>query len=299
MIHRRIDRWKMLWSVAMISVFGGAVYMVFSGDEAGNPANATAAEHSDVPAHHDEAQQSETQAKAEGEIHNEIHDETPASAAHPTEAASETVIEKTPAGCLADNATLQDLRRQKNELEASKKEMIAKEAELKAREQALNDEMKKLAEARDDIAKIDGSRKKENEAKIAKLVETVESMNPKAASALVASLDETLAVATMARLSTLKLAKMMNVMDPSRSTKLSELMAGVVRAKRGASRSQSDDGAVATNERTHQNGRAGDPVKGGEKENGKDQQASNSNRTVNVDGNAGAGRRQPAAASGR
>ena len=91
--------------------------------------------------------------------------------------------------------------------------------------------MKNISSIRDDLGKIDTARKQENEAKVAKLVETFETMSPKAASVLIATLEDSLAVAAMAKMDTPKLAKIMNTMDPARSAKLSELMAGVVRAK--------------------------------------------------------------------
>src|SRR5947209_3409653 len=76
-----------------------------------------------------------------------------------------------------------------------------------------------------------------------------------------------------------KLVKMMNVMDPSRSTKLSELLAGVVRVK---SRPTSTDVAVTTI----------NPRKGGEKYDGK----TNEQDGKSHDGDANATHREPAAA---
>jgi flagellar motility protein MotE (MotC chaperone) len=231
----------MFWLIAVVSFFGGAVAVVFSGDDAGSSAVASE-DKGDAPAFTQNAD--EPHAAGSG-------------------------------GCLADSATLEDLRRQRAELEAKQKELGAREAELKTREQALADQLKTLTAARDDLEKAEQARQAEGEAKVAKLVETVENMNPKAGAQLLASIDEALAASTMARLSTGKLAKIMNVMDPARSTRLSEVLAGVARAK---PRFASHDAAVATNERVPAGtvGRASGPSKGGDTNDGKSHdQASN------------------------
>jgi hypothetical protein len=94
-------------------------------------------------------------------------------------------------------------------------------------------------------------------------------MSPKAASAMLSTLDDALAVSAISRMDTLKLAKVMNVMDPSRSSKLSELLTGVVRVKASQAQQQhararntvSDGTAVATNTMS---------AKGGERHDGQD-----------------------------
>lgn len=138
------------------------------------------------------------------------------------------------APCLTEVA-LDDLRRGKLEIEARAKDLASREQELKAREKALEDEISKIQAIRDDIASRESLSKRENEEKVNKLVETFETMSPKSASQVLSSLDETLAVATMSKMSTQRLAKLLNVMEPSRSTRLSEIMAGVTRAKKSAS----------------------------------------------------------------
>jgi flagellar motility protein MotE (MotC chaperone) len=135
------------------------------------------------------------------------------------------------AGCLADPAAVEDLQRRRDELDARDKDLKTRETELKARERALEEELQKIAAVREDIEKIEGARKKESSDKVAKLVETFETMSPKAASALMTTLDESLAVAAMAKISTAKLARIMNSMEPRKSARLSELLAGVVRTR--------------------------------------------------------------------
>jgi flagellar motility protein MotE (MotC chaperone) len=132
-----------------------------------------------------------------------------------------------------------ELKRRREEADAREKALDAREQELKARETALDSEMKKLQSIRDDIAKVDESRGKENDARVAKIVETVETMSPKAAAPL--------------------LAKIMNVMEPHKSARLSELLAGVVRAK--STESERAPAHIASNGATET---ASKSAKGGE-----------------------------------
>jgi flagellar motility protein MotE (MotC chaperone) len=192
----------------------------------------------------------------------EAHAAAPAEAAA-KEAAPSSKLETTDEPSIPEASAIEDLRKQRASLDARMKEVAARESELDAKERALNEEFKKLAEMRDEIAKIDGARKKENDEKVNKLVETIEAMSPKSSSQLLSSLDETLAVAAISKISTARLAKIMNVMEPGRSSRLTEIMAGVVRAKAAPA-------SNARGLRTASNGAAAatQSEKGGEYENG-------------------------------
>lgn len=175
-------------------------------------------------------------------------------------------IQRVQSQCLVAESAIEDLKRAREENEAKQKELTAKESELKAREQALTEELKKLDQARDSISKLQDTQQAENLEKVTRLVETFLAMSPKAASKIIAALDETLAVSVLSQMDTQRLAKIMNVMDSAHSSKLSELMAGVVRAKapsrieRGISVSQ-DTGVTTIRS-----------AKGGEKNEGHKQQ---------------------------
>ena len=178
---------------------------------------------------------------------------SPAPAASPEiaqgPAAKEERLDPRDVACLVDPSALEDLKKQRQALQAKEKEIEGREAELRAREQALIEELKKIQEVRNDIGKVDSARKRENDEKVTKLVETFETMSPKAAAQVLASLDDTLAVATIARMATPRLAKVMNVMEPKRSTRLTELLAGVVRVRDiapGKAYSTASDDAAAT-----------------------------------------------------
>ena len=151
-----------------------------------------------------------------------------------------------PDACLVDQTALEDLKKRRSELEKKNKELAERETELKSRERAVEEQIKKMEEVRDQITKGDDLKKKENQEKIAKIVETIESMSPKAAANLIASIDETLAIAAITQVSTPKLAKMMNIMEPARAFRLTELLAGVTRAKRPTSPVVKTDVAAVT-----------------------------------------------------
>lgn len=131
--------------------------------------------------------------------------------------------------CLTQSA-IDDLRSAREKVEQKEKELAARELELKALETAAQEELQKLQQARADILKMDELRKKENEGKVAKIVATVETMSPKSAAQLIAALDEPLATIAIQKMDTVKLAKIMNVMEPGKSSRLTELLAGVNRS---------------------------------------------------------------------
>ncbi|MGZ6369642.1 MAG: hypothetical protein ACXWPM_02795, partial [Bdellovibrionota bacterium] len=70
---------------------------------------------------------------------------------------------------------------------------------------------------------------------------------------------------TMGRMDTTKLAKVMNIMEPSRSARLTELLAGVARARRIVP-------PITPAVNTTSNDVANPSAKGGERDNGQNQQ---------------------------
>jgi flagellar motility protein MotE (MotC chaperone) len=150
---------------------------------------------------------------------------------------SESALSASASSCLSDPIVLDEIKKKREEIDQKWKELSAREAELKSRETAINEELKKLQDTRNEIAKLEDTQVKGNEEKIAKVVETLENMSPKASAQMLSTLDDGLAIAAMNQMSTQKLAKIMNVMEPARASKLTELLAGVVRAKHGAAAS--------------------------------------------------------------
>lgn len=184
----------------------------------------------------------------------------------------EAKVETTPAtpvaarkagGCLSDEDSIKDFQDMKRELAKKDQDLKHREEEIAAKERALEEELKKLDKVRDEIKLASGIGDAKGEEKISKLAETFESMNPKAAAAIVITIDERLAVEAMTRLSSTKLGKILAAMDPNKSGNLAEKIAGVVRAKRSETRNTASLDVAETSK----------SVKGGE-ENGNRKQSS-------------------------
>jgi flagellar motility protein MotE (MotC chaperone) len=158
-------------------------------------------------------------------------------------AATEAILRGQGPSCIVDAAALEDMKIKREELVNRVRALEARESEIAAREKALSEEFAKLKEIRDQISVQEQVNSKQNEEKVAKLVETIEAMSGKASAALLAEMDEALAVAAITRISTPKLAKIMNTMEAKRSSRLVETMAGVVRARKSQTAS---NGAAAT-----------------------------------------------------
>ena len=150
--------------------------------------------------------------------------------------------------CLVDESIIGDLKRIREENAKKEKEFTLRETEIKSREQALAEEIKDIHETRDAINKFRDAKKKENEEKVNKIIETYLVMSPKAVSKILATLDDDLALAALMKMDTDRLAKVMNLMEPARSSRLSELMAGIDKDKNlGKKGGRKDDGNNAKN----------------------------------------------------
>lgn len=169
------------------------------------------------------------------------------------------ILSKKYEGCLTDENALKDVLRARKELELAKNELEKKESELAAREKATIEELKKLEQIQKDIATAKGVLDAKEEEKILKLVETFESMSPKAAAQIVSTLDKKLAVNAMSRVSPQKLGKILSAMPTQKSSELTEALAGVVSVKEIV-KNDSNESSATTN-----------VVKGGENNNANQQ----------------------------
>ncbi|MCC7441683.1 MAG: hypothetical protein IT285_08620 [Bdellovibrionales bacterium] len=150
-----------------------------------------------------------------------VSGEEPAAAAP----AQETqVFSKMDSVCVSDQHLIEDLRAREKKLEEERLGLASKEAELLAREAAVNEQIQKLEEIRKQISGMESIREAKQEEQVGKLVQTMERMSPKAAAGLIDQLDEKLAVSAMVRIETSRLAKIMNVLSPEKSSRLSEIM---------------------------------------------------------------------------
>lgn len=126
--------------------------------------------------------------------------------------------------CIVDEGVVTEIREERDRLKKKEAELQALEADLKKREEALQEQVAKLDELQKEVSKKKDGTQKMNEETVARLVETLEKMSPKAAAKMIAEIDEQLAVTTMSRMNTTILSKLMTNLDPQKSTRLSELM---------------------------------------------------------------------------
>jgi len=134
--------------------------------------------------------------------------------------------------CITSEKAIEDIRKIRVELENKSKALDEKEKELQAQETALKDQILKLENLKKELTKLEGVNGEKQEEKVAKLVETLEKMSPKKAAGVIEGLGDSLAIMTMTRLSSDKLAKVLNSMDAELSAYLSELLAGGKPGKR-------------------------------------------------------------------
>jgi flagellar motility protein MotE (MotC chaperone) len=138
----------------------------------------------------------------------------------------------TSSGCLLDEHAIEDFKKARLILEEKERSLQLREAELKSAQSAFEEELNKLSLVRKEIEKIQSLHKKDQEENISKLVEAFETMSPKASAQLLSRVDEVLAVEAMSKISTQKLAKIMNIMESEPLSKLTERLAGVTQSKK-------------------------------------------------------------------
>jgi len=127
--------------------------------------------------------------------------------------------------CIVSEEALRDISSKQRDLEEREKKLAEKQSKIEAKEKAIQEQLKQLEDLKKEIAQVKVESDAKKEEKMNKLVETLEQMSPKKASELIANLGNELAVESMMRLSSEKLAKVLNLMDVERSKVLSELLA--------------------------------------------------------------------------
>lgn len=133
--------------------------------------------------------------------------------------------EERPGACVADPKVLEDLTARKAALDKREAEFKAREEEFKAKETALQEQLAKLEDMRKSLIQTKLELTEKQSQQVAKLVETLERMSPKASAKVMGEVEEDLAVEAMTRMSTEKLAKVLANLDPAKSSRLSERMA--------------------------------------------------------------------------
>ena len=158
-------------------------------------------------------------------------------------------VKKPSNACLASEEIIQDIQIREQKLKEQETQMVERSKELDAQKKIIAEEMAKLDTARGEIQGVHDKALAEREEKVNKLIETFETMSPKAAAGVINGVDDELAVMALAKLSTTKAGKILANLNPSKSAKLSQLMAyGNVPGKE-KSRVESVDRAPANSKR--------------------------------------------------
>ncbi len=127
--------------------------------------------------------------------------------------------------CLASEEVIRDLENREKKIKQKEEALVEKEKELAAQQVAIKEEMNKLEIRQGEIQSARSKELAANEEKVSKLIETLESMSPKAAAGVLGGVDEELAVVALSRLTSVKGGKILSNLKNDKSSRLSELMA--------------------------------------------------------------------------
>lgn len=127
--------------------------------------------------------------------------------------------------CLASEEVIRDLEAREKKIKQKEEALVEKEKELAAQQLAIKEELNKLEQRQGEIQSARSKELAANEEKVSKLIETLESMSPKAAAGVLGGVDEELAVVALSRLTSVKAGKILSNLKNDKSSRLSELMA--------------------------------------------------------------------------
>ena len=127
--------------------------------------------------------------------------------------------------CLASEEVIQDLEAREKKLKEREEALNEKEKALSSQDAAVKEELAKLDSTRAEIQGVHAKSMAEREEKVNKLMETLETMSPKAAAAVLNGVDDELAVTALSRLTNVKAGKILSNLHPDKSARLSEIMA--------------------------------------------------------------------------
>ena len=142
--------------------------------------------------------------------------------------------------CLASEEVIKDLESREKKIKQKEESLAEKEKELAAQQLAIKEELNKLEVRQGEIQSNKAKELAANEEKVNKLIDTLETMSPKAAAAVLGGVDEELAVTALSRLSSVKAGKILSNLKNDKSSKLSEMMAyGKINTGKEKSRGES------------------------------------------------------------
>jgi flagellar motility protein MotE (MotC chaperone) len=136
-------------------------------------------------------------------------------------------VKKKPAsyGCLASEEVIQDIEEREKKIKEKEEALVEKQKDLDAQLKAVKEELAKLDTKQGEIQNNKAKELAANEEKVNKLIETLETMSPKAAAGVIGGVDEELAVTALTRITSVKAGKILSNLKNDKSSRLSEMMA--------------------------------------------------------------------------
>ena len=141
------------------------------------------------------------------------------------EKVAEAPKKKSVGGCLASEEVIQDIENREKKLQDRETALAEREKEAEAQLKAVKEELAKLENRQTEIQSSRARELAANEEKVNKLIETLESMSPKAAAGVLGGVDEELAVTALTRITSVKAGKILSNLKNEKSSRLSEMMA--------------------------------------------------------------------------
>ena len=126
-------------------------------------------------------------------------------------------------------ALVEELNGRRGEVEKREEVLKEREQRLSEREKEIDKKIQQMEHLRSVVSGELEDQRKNSEEKVVKMVAVFETMAPKAAAGVLESTDDFLAVDVLKRMDVKKVAKIMNIMEKTRSAKLSELLTGYYR----------------------------------------------------------------------
>lgn len=194
----------------------------------------------------------EAEERRPAEPATEVKAESAEHAGVPTVAAQTAVTQaarKPSNECLASEEIIADIQLRERKLKEREAQLAEREKDLEAQQKIIGEELAKLDAARSEIQGAHAKAMAEHEERVNKLIETFETMSPKAAAGVINGVDEELAVTALSRLSTTKAGKILANLSPQKSSKLSELMAFGNSSAKEKTRGESDRAPAAAGKR--------------------------------------------------
>lgn len=169
------------------------------------------------------------QAEAASSTPAQSSNSTPASAANPAAGQAQTnaapnVDSNKPVS--TELSQFENLRQRKEQLDQREKELAALEAELQKQKVELDKKIAELQDLRGQISDILKNRVELDQQKVDKLVDLYSNMKPQQAAAVIATINEDLAVQILAKMKKKNAAAIMNLLPAEKAKVLSEKYTG-------------------------------------------------------------------------